>query len=101
MSIAALGRRLDKLEEIVTPVKSWDDWDYEELDRYSKLLKKELAALDGGEPLTSDEERERQALSARAPHADADAGLTWEQMVEKRKALDAELAALESGEVWC
>lgn len=101
MSIATLERRLDRLQETIAPVKSWDEWTYDELDRYSQLLKKELAAFDGGEPLTADEERERQALSARAPQTNVAAGLTWEQMVEKRKSLEAEIAALESGEVWC
>lgn len=60
----------------------------------------ELAAFDGGETLTTDQERERQAFSARAPQTNVAAGLGLDQLEARHAALEAELAALESGDVW-
>lgn len=94
MSIAALQRRLDRLEQNLAPVNSWEKWTYEEMQCYLRLLRKELAAFDGGEPLTADEQCEREAFAARAPQASVPAHVSTEE-------LEAELAALESGEVWC
>lgn len=89
----SLNRRLDRLEA-VAPVNSWDEWGFEQLERYSKLLIKELTALDGGEPLTVEEERDRQAFSARAPQNHAIDGLSLEQLKARQAALDEELRQL-------